>query len=54
MQSFRIKVSDAMRLLKKEVGGSPALGDGDQPTKEPKDDEKVKEVKKVAKEVKEI
>jgi len=28
--------------------------DGDQPTKEPKDDEKVKEVKKVAKEVKDI
>ena len=28
--------------------------DGDQPTKEPKDDEKVKEVKKVAKAVKDI
>ena len=28
--------------------------DGDRPTKEPKDDEKVKEVKKVAKEVKDI
>ena len=26
MQSCRIKVSDAMRMLKKEVGGSPALG----------------------------
>jgi len=25
MQSSRIKVSDAMRLLKKEVGGSPTL-----------------------------
>jgi len=26
MQSSRIKVSDAMRMLKKEVGDSPALG----------------------------
>ena len=26
MQSCRIKVSDAMRMLKKEVGGSLALG----------------------------
>jgi len=26
MQSYTIKVSDAMKMLKKEIGGSPARG----------------------------